>query len=661
MKILTGLITALLGTTLCSAQEINLPLKSKGEIPPFIKDAKAILTYPQAQTFYFFDAAKTDKRRQVLLDHIYASGRVIFGNEANTVLQGVFSNLKESMGEKMSSKQAFLVSSATPSVFHGNDQLFITTALFAQCDNENQLSYFLLRGECIKANSLYDIYAYKDVSSVESAISSLNSRSIEQELEADSRTIDLYKSLGLSDKELDKCLNIVTYIQLPYDERKVTADYFNSNLMHVPYDFFTSAPLNQSREINSGISFTQRIESYKNLKKNKIVIESTSWKKADKAFENALREVRYQLAYDLIVAGKPAEAIYTVFLLEDSYGENETSIWLKSHAWLNLAANGFRYNPETYTNSIYQEINSDSQRFYRGLKKMNAFGVSSMALRLITDWEVKATSNWLKNDLKSTKESLIDLLTINGNFPLDKFSNETFEVAMNIQTKVDSVQTRFEKLENSTDAIDTNSFYLYAISDYMSDSSFVQKIRKGELKYDLGNLNINQANVYRLSKTGELDKNKSMATTTEMHNEIAGFAKVQEELNFDPKTIETYHQTRIKHDAIEENYSQVGEILWNTLNSKHFASEEEGATVDFIFSNYYSLSPRAYHSFGLLIVPLPIILPDLILGGNHSELFYVCWSQKDGKMIGTGVQNFKDPATGLFLGNKIYELLNTLN
>lgn len=661
MKILTGLITAFFGTVLSYGQLMELPLQCEGTIPTFISKGRAYQTYPEAQTFYFFDAARTENRRQILLDHIYASGRVFFGTEPSKTLQQVFSRLKENLGNNLASEQVYLVSSPTAATFHGNQQLFITTALYAQCENEDQLSYFLLRAECIQKFNLFDAYAYTDVFSVESAIQALNKRSIEQDFTADSRTAALYKSAGMDEMELGKCLSIMTYFNLPFEEQKVPSTYFNSDLMYAPYDFFSSAPLNQAREINSGSSYNERIEAYKKLQGQLGISSSTGSKKGSTSYLKSLDEVRYQLAYDQIVGGRPVEALYTLFLQDMANQENETSIWLKSHAWLDLAASTFRYNDKTYQNTIYQEINTDSQRFFRGIKKMNAFGISAMGLRLITDWKKSVQTDWLLQDLEHSKTNLIDVLAHNGNFPLDKYAKTTIQEALKKQADEDGAQNRFEKAENSNFSIDTNSFYLYAISDYMNQAEFTTKLSNLTSRPSVKPASIRYAAVYKLDKKGEINRGESLRTSTDLYTEVESMTRLNQKEDFNPVKISDYHQTRLKNDLWEQNYSQIGDIAWNTLTSRHLISGGTETKADVLFSSYYSLSPRSYHSFGLLIVTLPIILPDLILGGNHTEVHYMMWSEKDGKVLKTEVQNYKDPANKLFLGNKIYELLNTLN
>lgn len=651
------------------AQIFDIPFQSKGALPKVIANTQPSATWPGAQSWYIYEGSLKEKRQKLVLSTFLRSGKVVFGHSSQIALQDFYNELHKAHPSVFPENEVYIVTSSQVGSFSSEKNLFITVGLLAKMDDPDLLTYFLLRAVNDAQLNLGVPEAYQRIERSADALRAILLRNVAMDAKIDEKTSADFLQIGGNSSTISHALNLIRYIDLPFAEKKVISSYFNSPLLYVPQDFFSTEPLNQSKSFEqANQSYRKEYADYKALIERQLPNADVSNTQFGvfPAFEGWLRDIRFQLAHDQIIDGQPEQALYSLFLLDQEWQESELSIWLKAHAWLHLSAQSYSYNPATYRNTILNGLNSNSQHFMRGLKKLNAFGINTLALRLVTDYYNRTNMPELKIDLEVVQENLISLMQHTGRFPADRLGDKPLVEALKVQDLRDSTGTRFDQYQQNV-ALDTQSFYLYALSDWVIHRDIISRINSKTKPLVLLPTHLDNSYIFEFDKEGNYLKEKSQIRTAEMHEHLESKRDVLKVAPFDSfqvpdfQTTDQYNNQAKWNRMLEERENFVPQLAFVVLASNSIRNGTSEKHLVAHFTHFFSLKPKGYHNLGFLILPLPFVIPDLLLGGNSTALNYFVWDSKTGEILMNDRDAYRDPSTGLMSGGKLLQTIQRLS
>ncbi|MNV11041.1 hypothetical protein D3C71_1015920 [compost metagenome] len=582
---------------------------------------------------------------------------MVYGEEVHAFCSGLLHELLQQDPELDQNIEIYPFKSSLVSILNdGDSKIYISTALIARADKAEQL-YFLIAVQLyhLKNKSVLDPIKLNRHLSLNARLAQLNTYDTTATSKADSFALKLNEQLNLDPYFLIEGLNILRLKNDPIEQLVVPNDYFNSDLMTVPTILFDRSSYRLEKELISNYSM-QILKREEELSKNFIGSSRVEYQLTRPDFEEVVNLCTFQYVEDLLLENKPEEALYHLFILETRNLDKKLIAKLKAHSWLTIVQKSL-YPVYKRTVILKRLYDSPSSVFYLGFYRLNSSKAASMALglRIITDL-AKDTSN---PELGLIRNYLIHLIQKSKEFDPNVFYKQSYPEALSTnKTPIDA------------------PFYSYALSDLVSDSEFIDLItgikpvyeateepqtmltiestaylfhkkklkeKKTEEKTELLAKSIENNSIYHEIYTSSLilDTTDKVALTR-LYNLRYTFNTLDRQIR---------NQTNYQRTVFPLNYHQMMELS---------AGGNQRLLGIFHFENQYNLNIQGYHLTGLFIVPLPFVLTDLVLGGNHCQFISFIVDTHTGKVFYAENSKYRDPLTKPFIKNKIQNSFQTI-
>jgi hypothetical protein len=291
---------------------------------------------------------------------------------------------------------------------------------------------------------------------------------------------------------------------LPFDEVEVPKSYFQSARVYIPDNYFADKkyPIKAEEDYNDSRS------SHPNIKKRKDAVldaldDYSGWgtivySQGESNFEYVRNLARFESVRTDIIDGEFAHAMYSIFLLEQSFPESVYLKRMKALSWLGLA----QFKEDGKQNSAIpnsSEYEGESAGMYYFLKKLNDDAMLTLALRNVYDIAKAYPEDAM---LTGIKDRLVQTLAESDHFSWERYSRHNFHESASLAiAKKDSLQavsvaenleqgkSKYEKIKskknvNTPESFDSSHYYFYAIPDILSDSALLASYTSYKKVYD---------------------------------------------------------------------------------------------------------------------------------------------------------------------------------
>lgn len=429
------------------------------------------------------------------IDKLLFSGSVIYGDEISQYVQSIAAKLLKDEPALLASLRFYTIkSNETNALSTDQGIVFVTTGLITQLTSEAQLAFVLSHeiSHYDEHHVLESYEFYKTNNNRRNKIEKLSTHSKENELEADKLALKRYHAAGYSVNELISAFDVLMYSYLPFDDVKFPHDYFNTSMLYVPERMFGD----KVYEIKAEEDYNDTRSSHPNIKKRKDAIneaikEYSDWGSEVNSFGeekfNYIRSVsRFESLRTNIMDVELAEALYSIFLLEQEFKDSEYLKHMKALVWLTMIQLDIE-NDLSQTLPTSSHYEGESGNLYYMIRKLKDEELFAIGLRTVYDLQ---KANQGDEFLAKIYDRLLETLAYEEDFKLEKFSSTGFheaasaaalkaETAAADTTKSDASKSKYDKIKskktssNSLETFDSTNFAYYAIPDIIADSSFL--------------------------------------------------------------------------------------------------------------------------------------------------------------------------------------------
>lgn len=659
------------------------------------------------------------------IDEILHSGLVVYGDEITNYITEIADKLLKN-DYKLRTKLRFYTLKSNTSNAFSTDQgiVFVTTGLIAQLSSEAQLA-FVLAHEISHYTEKHVVasYEWRTKNSNDSRIERLSQYSKDKEFDADALGIKMYHEAGYSDEEIFTAFDVLMYSYLPFDEIELPKTYYNSKQLFIPTSLFPDKKF----EIRAVEDYDDENSSHPNIKKRKenaeeVVGKYSNWGKqkqflGDARFKTIRNIARFETVRSDVIDANFGDALYSIFILEKEFPKSIYLSRMKAQTWMNLML----YKAENISSKTIDksnELEGESAAMHFFLRKLNKEALLTLSLREVynikkkypNDEEINAIYNKLVKDLYNTNK-----------FKIENYSKKTFseaaedfilaksepnkEVPAETETKKGSKYDRIKNKKNLDNAenFDSTKFYLYGISDIISDSNFLSLNDK--YKAIASEKEKEKARYDALSKKEKKAFDKQKEAEDNYHG-------ISEYIVVEPM-VQSYKKGRVnnvKSEKLEARFSEAIEysaqkanvtvhaidsrtlekkgtqgfnersILISLLNQLSQENKLDVFPVDYqllktIQENYgtskvlFSLVQHEYDAEieagaivgSVILIPILFVyIPVGILSGNNTELSILVLDLEKGT-VDTGVNYyFKDAPKKIQLGAHMYDIFRKM-
>ncbi len=602
------------------------------------------------------------------IDDILHSGMVVYGDEVSLYVKSIVDKLLVNEPE-LKSKLRFYTLKANESNAFSTDQgiVFVTTGLISQLTSEAQLAFVL--GHEIShytEKHVVETFEYR-TENTNSNIKELSIYSKDKEFEADKLGLKWYNNAGYSKAELLPSFDVLMYSYLPFDEVEVPNTYFNTSSLFVPVSFFPS----KKYPITAIEDYDDSRSSHPNIKKRKEQIEQeiitySNWGDAvfhfgQKKFEYIRNICRFESIRTDILDASYANALYSIFILEKEFPNSIYLKRMKAQVWLGLAQ--FKKNGSiNETVEKNSDLEGEIASIHYFIKKLNKDGLFTIALREIYD---------LKQETKDDKQILAiynyllkELSSVNQ-YKLDNFSKKSFSIAANeaiekqnknvviadttVNKKVGSKYDKIKSKKNidNPDNFDSTKFYLYGISDIISDSLFVQDFKKYKDEFDVKEKKQEDFDKLTYKQRNAIEEKEELELLSIGAHEMI----VVEPMVYSYKhgVVDLMKSEKLKHEfsTVIENAADDAGIVAYSIDRDHL--EAKGTVVYNERSTLFAFMTQASRDDNFNIFPV-----------DYEQLEEIKINYGTGKVLFTWIEHQYSPrisGTAIFLSVFIYPIL----
>lgn len=447
------------------------------------------------------------------IDQIIHSGQCIYGDPISVYVDKIAQKLLKDDKELYSKLRFYTLKSNVSNAFSTHQGIIVfTTGLISQFANETQLAYVLAH-EIVHYQEEHVVQTFEWKLQHEynrENIGQFNNYSKEKEFEADSKAVDMCLKAGYSATEIYNSFDVLMYCHLPFDEIKFPSDYFNTPLFFVPEKEFSTEPFPikideaYDDENSTHPNVAKRKETIRPHLENQFGTGSAFVGNADE-FTTIRNYARFESVRTSIIDLELSKALYQLFLLEKEFPENYALTRWKAHTWLGLL-NAKLNGHWTDVTVSKQKLEGESAVLYQYIKKLDKYAVSSHALRTVTDALAIYPDS---EELQKIRSSMMKIIAASGNWSWTKYSDIPFEKAFEAKTEskdsltsgvIDSTSTtstteplsKYDRIKgtgagkstSSALVSDSSKYYLYGISDLISDKSFTDEFKSYQEEAD---------------------------------------------------------------------------------------------------------------------------------------------------------------------------------
>lgn len=680
------------------------------------------------------------------IDQLLHSGSVIYGDEVSLYVTKIADRLLKDEPELRSKLRFYTIkSNETNALSTDQGIVFVTTGLISQLSSEAQLA-FVLAHEIVHFKEKHVAQSFEfNMANRYSGdrIQKMSTYSKEHELEADRLALEWYHKAGYSEDEIFAAFDVLMYSYLPFDEVEVPTSYFSNEKFYIPAGYFPD----KKYEIKAEEDYEDFNSSHPNIKKRKEAIEemltSNGEKKQHKTYDNwgtssylmdesqfvYIRNLaRFESLRTDIIQANFARALYSVFLLEKEFPASVYLRRMKAYAWLGIAQ--FRVNGNE--NEYYlptSELEGESAIVDFMLKKLNDRATYSLAIRSIYDIHKTDPNDEILNGIIDRLwETFVKDEDLK--FSFDEYSNKSFSVMAVEAIKKTTSDTivkqeepkqeepkgsKYDRIKTkrniaSPESFDSTKFYLYGLSDIVTDSAFMLSFET--VKKRVANEKENEIDLSDMTRKEryEYEKQVKKSGVSPLAMGLDKFILVQPEVicikghNVDLeksalREAQLYDQLDIVADKLEIEHENVDQnslllngtsayndrnALYSMLEQASYYEDAEPFPVDFMtlkqISNDYgtenvlfTLLEHDYEpdiNWGVVgigcffVIPIPVIilgyLPVKLAQGHQSEITLLVIDAKSGAVKKASYSHFNNQLTPYYMGAHYYDLLEQL-
>lgn len=641
----------------------QIPLKSVGEMPTDLIAKYNYHSTELSQIPHLTVGQTKLEERSLVYDNLLNAGLITYGNDVHLLCKEILNDL---LNVDPLSNESFNIY-PFKSTFTGilNDQqstIFVSTAFIAQCTKVEQLYFGIAHQLYLLRNKIEPSFMKLNRSLTNfDRFSLLSNYPKSSESAADNYAFQLCNQLKLNKSVSIQGIDVLRFAHLPFGEKVLPASYFNSQSFNIPSSYFEFSGY-KFKKIETTEQDKIFIERKAPLKSQITSSDSLVPYKASPLFEQTQLLCRYQLIFDQLVENEPEKALYSIFLLEENATTNYTLDQLKAQAWLLIIQT--LYHPSISQKKLRPAItDSENGRFLILLNRLTTNAKSTLALRLTTDLTLKYPE---KKEFQFIRNQIIQNISEATYFPVGKFVKNTSSI---LKTEQGNNTDKYEDLEKLKGINDTTEFYLYGIPDIVSDSILLDQLKNGLNKNHskINSMSLFKSNVFQFHKNSFNEK-KSIKKTTllrkviEEQSQLAGVSTQLLQAN---SLTEEFNQMSFMSRSIYQSSRQTNNLKTiipvDLSYYLSICSSNNTQTLGYFnFETDYNLRPKGYHFTGLLLVPMPFMLGDLVLGGNHTRNFNFVFDAETGTFIQHEVSQPRIPITKQFLKAKYQYLFNHL-
>lgn len=444
------------------------------------------------------------------IDEIIHSEVCVFGDPISDYVRDIAKNLLKDDKETFKMLRFYTLKSNETNAF-STDQgiIFVTTGLVSQVSSEAQIAYVLAH-EIAHFKRKHVLERFKQKTVLKNAnYYELSTYSKDRELEADSDAIEIYKNAGYDESLIEPTFDVLMYSYLPFDEVKIPETFFNSKEFYVPTFKFPKEGFPITAEEN----YNDSKSSHPNISKRKkqvidVLAKGNGWNgKADLLGTDRFNEIRniarFETVRNAILALDLTNALYSIFVLKKEFPNSHYLKVMEAKTWLALAQTKSASMSKPFESKSHKE--GEIATLHAILKKMDKLEVSTIALRHVydiraenpNDLEIRAIYDRMVETAANTKQFSLDAFSkynYNQAFALNKAYNDSIakipadslnkpEPEKNTGSKYDKIKKKRSADGNiNAQVFDSTAFYLYGMSDIISDSSFVKLFKEDQSK-----------------------------------------------------------------------------------------------------------------------------------------------------------------------------------
>ncbi|MES2589118.1 MAG: M48 family metallopeptidase [Bacteroidota bacterium] len=432
------------------------------------------------------------------INDLLHSGMVVYGDEVSNYVSSIADKLLVKDQDLRQKLRFYTIKSNQTNAFSTYQGIiFVTTGLISQLTNEAQLAYVLSHEIAHYTEEhvvqTFDLNA-KNKKNAEK-VQQLSKFSKENEFEADKLGVKLYYEAGYSKDELISTFDVLLYSYLPFEEIEFPKNYLNTDLLTIPEGFYPSKkyPIKALEDTDDSKS------SHPNIKKRKDAVEKEilnykDWGNkvfdlGEPKFKNIRNSCRFESIRTDIVDAEFDDALYSIFILEKEFPNSIYLQRMKAKAWLGYA----QYKSTASFNAKLpntKELEGEIASLQFLMKEMNKNQVITVSQRMVHDIYLKNPSDKV---IEAIWERMVKTFAKSKKMELEKFSTKTYSAAYQdfLKSKSDTIQSnqtenkenlsKYDKIkkQNSSSSevvlFDTSAFYLYALSDVISNKLFKDK------------------------------------------------------------------------------------------------------------------------------------------------------------------------------------------
>ncbi len=656
------------------------------------------------------------------IDQIIHSGQCIYGDPISVYVDKIAQKLLKDDKELYSKLRFYTLKSNVSNAFSTHQGIIVfTTGLISQFANETQLAYVLAH-EIVHYQEEHVVQTFEWKLQHEynrENIGQFNNYSKEKEFEADSKAVDMCLKAGYSATEIYNSFDVLMYCHLPFDEIKFPSDYFNTPLFFVPEKEFSTEPFPikideaYDDENSTHPNVAKRKETIRPHLENQFGTGSAFVGNADE-FTTIRNYARFESVRTSIIDLELSKALYQLFLLEKEFPENYALTRWKAHTWLGLL-NAKLNGHWTDVTVSKQKLEGESAVLYQYIKKLDKYAVSSHALRTVTDALAIYPDS---EELQKIRSSMMKIIAASGNWSWTKYSDIPFEKAFEAKTEskdsltsgvIDSTSTtstteplsKYDRIKgtgagkSTSSAIvsDSSKYYLYGISDLISDKSFTDEFKSYQEEADKLSA---ERSVKKKARSRKTEKTSVVGerlivvepTTVYINRQNYDFEKTDMYQN---KLVEAINYTAQKENVKLVDYStpslnQGGTDVFNQRNTmmnylrqyaelpeathfvpvdfeliQHIQQKCGTSRVLFSWTEYYT-NPKGAIGAAVTGAIVPPLFPAMFLMGFSNyrwcEIAFVVFDMEEGNV--SYVQSIKTRSSGgsLVLKSEVHNLFN---
>jgi hypothetical protein len=484
MRLLLTTAAIILSSFGCFAQfETDYkPLESKGTLPADFVTLSSEKYNSDKETIKNEKGRARRVKDQFLLesnfelDNLLLGGKIVFNDPMSVYVNKVADKILSKDKETRDKLRFYILKSTAVNAFSTNQGIIcVNVGLLAQLENEAQLAYILCheiehyknkhsinkaveRDKIERGVGAYQTFTKKGRYEAECLFSK------EEEMEADLKGYDLFKTTGYSSTTLNRVFDVLKYSYLPFDDITFDKSFLEDTFYKLP----SRLVLRQTKEINTSDEGENPKSTHPStrLRREKVMGKiakagstgSDEYLVSKTEFETLRTSARFELSRLYLLSRDYEMSIYNSYMLLRKYPKN---IYLRKsvlQALTLLAA----YSNEGSFNDVhgkYDDVEGKSQAVFYLFAKMDSTAsqdIAAMALNYAAR---------LKRELPGDKDIdaftiYIVYLLIKHERELDYFSSERPKVipgsvvdtaASVAPVKTDSTKVTAKKDERATD------------------------------------------------------------------------------------------------------------------------------------------------------------------------------------------------------------------